>query len=175
LILFSRYTAAGCRRVSLLSALILLQFVNLASAQTTGDDKARCDSTGSPDEVIAACTAVIQSPPTSPTSGDLAGAFAVRAQAYYKKGDFDHAIDDDNQAIERDPKNWQYLRDRAHAYVSKGQPDKALADYDQQPWRRTKPRYSTIAVSPTNGSANWVRPWRITTRRSRSTRITPGS
>jgi tetratricopeptide (TPR) repeat protein len=61
---------------------------------------------------------------------DAAG-FGRRGAAYAARRDFEHAISDLTRAIELDPKEAGYVRQRALARWSNGQPDLAMADLDQ--------------------------------------------
>ena len=73
--------------------------------------------------------------PTSATSFRLdpkdARAYDRRGQAYGNKGDWDKAIADYSEAIQRDPKDAQVYGYRGLAYGYKGDWDKAIADYSE--------------------------------------------
>jgi tetratricopeptide (TPR) repeat protein len=83
----------------------------------------------SPDDQIAACTAVIRS--GIPNDKELAALFNYRGVAYKAKGDLDRAIADYTEAIRRDPNYAAAYNSRGIAYKAKGDVDKAIADYDQ--------------------------------------------
>jgi tetratricopeptide (TPR) repeat protein len=83
----------------------------------------------SPDDQIAACTAVMGS--GIPNDKELAALFNYRGVAYKAKGDLDHAIADYTEAIRRDPDYAAAYNSRGIAYKAKGDVDKAIADYDQ--------------------------------------------
>jgi tetratricopeptide (TPR) repeat protein len=83
----------------------------------------------SPDDQIAACTAVIRS--GIPNDKELAALFNYRGVAYKAKGDLDNAIADYTEAIRRDPDYAAAYNSRGIAYKAKGDVDKAIADYDQ--------------------------------------------
>jgi tetratricopeptide (TPR) repeat protein len=79
------------------------------------------------DEAIAASTRKQAFEPNDPfTYGD-------RGNAYARKGDYDRAIADYDEAIRLDPKyalGYNYYN-RGNAYNRKGDYDRAIADYDQ--------------------------------------------
>jgi tetratricopeptide (TPR) repeat protein len=81
------------------------------------------------DLVIGGCTAVIQS--GKYTGKNLSMAFRNRGKAYGAKREYDHAIEDEGQAIKLDPKNVSAFNDRGMAYYNKEDYDRAIADYNQ--------------------------------------------
>ena len=83
----------------------------------------------SPDIQIGGCTAAIQSGQWK--SEGLAWAFNNRGDAYYKKGQYDRAIQDYDQAIKLNPSNAIAFSARGVAYGNKGQYDCAIQDHDQ--------------------------------------------
>jgi len=92
-----------------------------------GDDFEICKGNrgGSLEEMIAACTRVIDNEVLDPAS--LAEAYriqAIRAEA-------DRAIGYLDQAIALNPNNSTYYSDRGIKYGEKGDYDRALADYDK--------------------------------------------
>ena len=89
-----------------------------AATQTGDDNSARCASQD-PDVRIAGCTAVIQA--GTGTTSEMANAFTNRCGAYNRKGEYDRAIVDCDQAIKVDPNYAEAFVDRGIAYLSKGQ------------------------------------------------------
>ena len=54
-----------------------------------------------------------------------------RGNAYYDKGDYDHAIADFTQGLRIDPNfAWMYYNNRGNAYRNKGDYDRAIADFE---------------------------------------------
>jgi len=91
-----------------------------------------------PDQRISGCTAVIQSGKT-PGKG-LGFAFHNRGIWYYDKGEYDRAIADFDQAIQRDPYDRIAFNNRGNVYSDKGEYDRAIADYDHA--IRLNPNYA---------------------------------
>ena len=95
-------------------------------ATPTKEEVGACKNSGNaPDYVIESCSAVIQK------NDHSAWAFNNRCHAYYRKGDYDHALADCNEAIRLGPKLAIAYNDRGDAYQAKGDYDRAIADYDQ--------------------------------------------
>lgn len=78
------------------------------------------------DEAIACFTDVIKLEPAD--AAMYAAAYNNRAYAYGQKGDYDHAIEDCNKAIDIDPNYAGAYHNRGGAYSEKGAYDLALAD-----------------------------------------------
>ena len=55
---------------------------------------------------------------------------SIAGSAFRRKGDFDHAIADYDQAIRLDPKNASALNNRGIVWFEKGDFDRAIADYN---------------------------------------------
>jgi tetratricopeptide (TPR) repeat protein len=79
-------------------------------------------------EKLNACAAVIGSP-TQPPFARVA-AFVDRGYAYRLKGDLDHAIADEDQAIALDPNSWAAFWNRALILQVKQSHEAALRDLD---------------------------------------------
>jgi len=84
------------------------------------------------DVVIEGCTAVIQSNQDPPQK--LATAFDNRGVAYRLKGEYDHALQDYEQAIRLNPDNANAYNNLGVIYRIKGDYDRAIADYDEAIW-----------------------------------------
>ncbi len=54
-----------------------------------------------------------------------------RGLIYARKGEYDRAIQDYDQAIRLNPNDAQAFNNRGNVYVTKGQYDRAIQDYDQ--------------------------------------------
>src|ERR1700740_1708386 len=84
------------------------------------------------DSVIDGCTAVIQS--GQEPREKLATAFDNRAVAYRRKGQYDRALQDYEQAIRLNPNNANAYNNRGIIYRIKGEYGRAIADYDEAIW-----------------------------------------
>jgi len=84
------------------------------------------------DAVIEGCTAVIRAGQDSPRN--LATAFDNRGVAYRLKGDYEHALQDYDQATRLNPDNAHAYNNRGIIYRIKGDYDRAIADYDEAIW-----------------------------------------
>jgi len=83
---------------------------------------------GDDDEsAIAACTRIITQGKQSRTN--LAVAYANRGAAYVRKGDYDHALPDLDEAIRLDPKPASVYYSRGAANQAKKVNDQAIADF----------------------------------------------
>jgi tetratricopeptide (TPR) repeat protein len=101
-----------------------------AEAQTRDKDWAQCTgSTDDDNQIIASCTAIIQS--RSETDENRSTAFNNRCMAVNNTGNHDRAIQDCDQAISLNPGNPDAYLSRAHALFNKADYDRAIADYDQ--------------------------------------------
>src|ERR1700681_1525345 len=89
-----------------------------ALAQSRDDSWARCRN-ANPDTGIEGCTAIIEAAGGTPR--DRALAFNSRANARYRKGEYDRAVDDYDQAIKLDPNEPTAYDGRGAVYYSKGQ------------------------------------------------------
>ena len=85
--------------------------------------------TRSPDARVADCTAAINSGRWS--GSELAWAYANRGNAYLEKNEYDRAIVDFSEAIERDPQSTRGHNGRGIAYQRKGDYDHSIEDFDR--------------------------------------------
>jgi lipoprotein NlpI len=80
-----------------------------------------------PDTIIKACTSAIE-------SGELGEGFGLvfysRGNAYERKGDYERAIQDYDEAIRRERKYAPAYYNRGNAYQGKGDYERAIQDYD---------------------------------------------
>ncbi len=106
----------------------LLWTCNIASAQHA--DRVTCVSATAPsDQAAAACTRVLARGGLSDT--DRAVFLRDRSFVYDRKGEYDKAISDCNEAIRLKPDDAYAFSGRGFAYASKGEYDKAISDYDE--------------------------------------------
>jgi tetratricopeptide (TPR) repeat protein len=87
-----------------------------------------CNAKTDPDVSIGACTALIQS--GQQTQQNLVTLFHLRGNAFTRKGQYDRAIEDYNQAIRLNPDETLFAG-RGVVYFDKGQYDRAIQDFDQ--------------------------------------------
>jgi tetratricopeptide (TPR) repeat protein len=104
-----------------LAAALLISIFAVESA--AADDAATCARKGP--LAIAACDNWIRQEPKN------AVAFWDRGEIYRTIGDFDHAIEDFNQAIKLDPKYALAYQRRSRAYYGKHEYDRAMADIEK--------------------------------------------
>jgi formylglycine-generating enzyme required for sulfatase activity/lipoprotein NlpI len=105
-----------------------------------------CNNVLSSDLQIAGCTTLINSGKVN--SNDLASVYVNRGKAYRRKGDYDSAVADYNQAIMLDPKYVQAYLGRGAAYDGKKDYTHAVADFSQ-----------AITLDPKNADAFSARCW----------------
>ena len=114
--------------VPLLTAGLLAAATGTVRADFT-DEVRRCDYGGDhPDIQIISCTRNIRSGRF--TGRNLAVAFTNRAFAYKRKGEWDKAITDYDEAIRLMPDLVFAFNNRGNAYYFKGQLDRAIEDYN---------------------------------------------
>src|SRR5262249_2395559 len=106
-----------------------LTFGGTALAQQSRDRTWCEDPSSTDDQTSAGCTALIQCGRERPSY--LSGDYDNRGVAYRRKGDFDRAIADYDQAIRLNPKYALAYNNRGTAYRYKGDYDRAIVDYDQ--------------------------------------------
>jgi tetratricopeptide (TPR) repeat protein len=98
--------------------------VPAAVTPTATADATTC-ARGTGDDVIAACSRVLERDPGN------AVAFNSRGSAYNGKGNYDRAIADFDQALKLNPVNATAYAGRGRALDAKGEHGRAIADYDQ--------------------------------------------
>jgi lipoprotein NlpI len=134
------------------SILSILSAASLALAGSAPVSPARADDVvdacakGHGDARIAACANAIKSGRWR--GRDIAWAYVNRGWAYEDKGDHDHAIADETEAIRLDPKN-------VSAYVNRGWAYDDMEDYD----RAIADETEAIRLDPNNVAAYIYRGW----------------
>jgi len=94
------------------------------------EDVQRCTGAeGGVDERIAACTRAIASGPVS--GSDVEPLFVNRGIAWARKGNFDRALADFNEAIQRNPQDARAYFNRGGVWLRKNAFDRAIADYSE--------------------------------------------
>ncbi len=116
------------RRLRLFSAIALVTLAAPLSTIAAADDAATCRSTGQ--EATAACTRIITSP--GATRDQVGDAYINRGQSYYRKKEYERALEDFNKAIPLKPK-WVQLAysNRGNVYYAKGEDQNAIDSYDK--------------------------------------------
>jgi tetratricopeptide (TPR) repeat protein len=120
--------------LSILAILAISMLFNAASLAQSPTEWIQCLGLEGPivDTVIDSCTAVIQS--GQGTREKLATAFDNRGVAYRRKGEYDRALQDYEQAIRLNPSNANAYNNRGIIYRIKGEYARAIADYDEAIW-----------------------------------------
>ena len=96
-----------------------------ATAEERDADSVHCDSV-STDLRIDGCTALIL---TRHDTGELVWAFNNRGAAYERKGQYDRAIQDFNEALKLEQDFAEVFYNRGVAYADEGELDHAIEDY----------------------------------------------
>lgn len=99
-----------------------------ASAQDKESNWRLCTASD-PDTRIAGCTAIIQGGAES--AEKLATAFNNRGLAHDRKGEYDLAVQDYDQAVRLDPNSSDAFYNRGNTYRNKGEYDRSIGDFDQ--------------------------------------------
>jgi len=109
-------------------------------ARRNVDDRDRCLAPDgvSLEQKLESCTVVIQS--AGQTRQVLVAAYHNRSVAYNRKGEYDRAIADLDEAIRLDPKFALAYNNRGVAYKNKGELDRAITDFDEA--IRLNPKYA---------------------------------
>jgi tetratricopeptide (TPR) repeat protein len=106
-------------------SLVLAIALAMCPAGALADDLADCMQTTNYDLRIRGCSALMKSKGLAPWQ--QANLYLYRGQAYFLKGDHDHAIGDCGKAITLKPLVQAYTC-RGAAYGEKGDYDRAIAD-----------------------------------------------
>jgi Flp pilus assembly protein TadD len=106
----------------------LLGAAMVAIGQGRQENVNRCEA-GDLDARIVACTALIQA--GQDTTEHLSFIYDNRGFAYNRKGDYDRAIQDYNEAIRLNPNEAFAYDARGRAYRNKGDYDHAIQDYSE--------------------------------------------
>jgi tetratricopeptide (TPR) repeat protein len=120
------------RSIPLFAAILAVLAAAPARAQTdpNGDICAASDgSAQSPEQRIAACSALIEA--TKDTPQQQAAAYTNRGAAYYYVNKMPLALSDFSRAVALDPKNSRAFRERGNSYRTVGRIDLALADANE--------------------------------------------
>jgi tetratricopeptide (TPR) repeat protein len=117
----------GVRKV-IFSTCLLSSTAITAIGQSTQENTTKCQS-ADPDAKIAGCTALLKA--DQPTTMNRAVIYENRSVGYYSKGDYDHAIQDTDQAIHLNPNDPSSYYTRGLAYKKKENFDHAIQAFDE--------------------------------------------
>jgi len=101
-----------------------------AAAQSRDENWTRCKNIDNPDLKIEACTAIIQS--RQETTENIAIALNNRGNAFAEKGQYERAIQDYDEAIQRKPNYATAVHNRGIARFALGQFANAAADFERK-------------------------------------------
>jgi tetratricopeptide (TPR) repeat protein len=107
---------------------MLLGAAMAAMGQSRQESLNKCRSVDL-DAKITGCTALIQA--GQDTTENLSVIYNNRGTAYDDKGDYDHAVQDYNQAIHLNPNAEAAYYGRGYAYKKKGDFKRAIQDFDE--------------------------------------------
>jgi tetratricopeptide (TPR) repeat protein len=113
-------------------------------SEVAASDRATCAKVENPDASIPACTSIIDA--GTETNENLASAYYNRGNVYMRKGDYDRAIADLSDAIQRKPDLADAYLVRGAAFDMKGDHDRAVVDFDKD-----------IQLKPDDGHAHFDR------------------
>ena len=123
--------------------LVFVTLVAAGSARAAGDIDTCRNKDTEPVARLAACETVIAD--NKMPAKSRAGAFGVRGEALVKKRDYDGAIVAYTAAIDLVPDNAGHFNMRGLAYSSKGEDERALADYAQS--SKLQPNFSQLPTT----------------------------
>jgi tetratricopeptide (TPR) repeat protein len=109
-------------QVNLAQELKYLTLVTLGVSSYAADDW---------DNAIAQLTTALSEAKPNKSALDPAAIYFHRGNAYNKKGEYDRAIADFNQAIQLNPKDAKAFNNRGNAYDEKGEYNRAIADFNE--------------------------------------------
>ncbi len=116
------------RVLSMMVLMTLLGAPAVLPGQTRDKNWKQCKS-DDPERSVKACSALIQS--GQEKGINLAKAFCGRGLAYARKGEYDHAIQDYDEALRINPTYVAAFSNRGIAYAHKGDYDRGIQDLDQ--------------------------------------------
>ena len=124
----------GQEMLSIFAILAISMLFNAASLAQSPMEWIQCLGLTGPivDSVIDGCTAIIQL--GQEPREKLATAFDNRGVAYRRKGEYDRALQDYEQAIQLNPSNATAYNNRGIIYRINGEYARAIADYDEAIW-----------------------------------------
>jgi tetratricopeptide (TPR) repeat protein len=126
-----------------LLGLAALAAVALGGCERISPEVAACKGAASGDDQVQAKLAACEKVIASGARGDaLEQALAARGEAYRQSSDFDHAIQDYDQALRLNPRDSTALNGRGVAYLNQDKADLALADFN-----------AAIRANPEDGDA----------------------
>ena len=124
-------SAAQSLLLTLATLFVLLHLLSGLGRAQSSSEMTTCinEIDGDPNVVIQACSTALQSQVISETN--RRSALNNRGIAYRNKGDYDHAIQDFNDAIRINPNDDKLLNNLGAAYMNLGDYDRAIENYDK--------------------------------------------
>ena len=117
------------RWITLLAGLLTVGTGLASQAADNAEDFRLCDrSTKNPDEGIPACTRLLE---PGRAGVNVAAVYLQRGNAWFAKGDYDSAIADYGEAINRSPKFVDAYQNRGRAFFKPGDFDRADKDFSE--------------------------------------------
>jgi uncharacterized caspase-like protein/regulator of sirC expression with transglutaminase-like and TPR domain len=117
------------RSASLAGLAMAIWAANPTSAADNSEDFRLCDrSMMSPDEAIPACTRLLE---PGRSGVNVTAVYLQRGNAWFAKADYDSAIADYGQAINRNPKFIDGYQNRGRAFFKRGDFDRANKDFSE--------------------------------------------
>ena len=113
----------------ILAGMLLTSLAEVALAQDYDEPFKKCYSNGIPDQVIVSCSAVIARGLAD--KEDLATAHKNKGNAYDDKGEYDHALEEYEQALATNPQDADVFNSRGTTYIALGRYELAIQDFDQ--------------------------------------------
>jgi tetratricopeptide (TPR) repeat protein len=125
------------RTIGIFATLAISVLLDAGASAQSASDWSRCVGREGTviDNIIEGCTAVIQASKDPPQK--LATAFDNRGVAYRRKGEYDRALQDYDQAISLNPGSAYPYNNRGIIYRIKGDYDRAISDYDEAIWLKS--------------------------------------
>jgi tetratricopeptide (TPR) repeat protein len=105
----------------------ILVFLLASFSAAFADATADCEQIKNHDLRIAGCTLIAE----GKAEGNVKTALRNRADAYYNKSDYDHALSDLNEVLRQEPKHLSALVLRGGVYLEKSDHDNAITDYSE--------------------------------------------
>ena len=119
----------GCRGITAVSTLAAAAIAVLSALPTAKADDWQLCIANQPDQVLAACSAVIDQ--RGRDDVELSRAYVIRGEWYRLRNRNDEALTDFDEALKLDPKSYNAIAGRGVVLGQKGQIQDALAHYER--------------------------------------------